>query len=87
MINVTVTACKARIENEEKDLQALWVTQFACVLAAAMFVLFGPAIMALFPIGLSGIMFFPMVHMYRNWKERLAQLLEATRNVPVNIDF
>lgn len=87
MINVTVAACKARIENEEHDLRALWITQFACVLLAALFVVFGPAIMALFPIGLSAIMFFPMIDMYRSWKERLAQLLEATRNVPVDIDF
>jgi len=87
MINVTVAECKARLNNEEKDLQSLWMVQFSCVCLAFLFVVLGPPLVAVFPIGLSAMVFFIQIHIYRNWKGRLDKLLEATRNIPVDIDF
>lgn len=87
MINIQVAQCKAVLENDTKDVRALLITMSALIFLGLMFAVFGPPLVAVIPLTIAFALVIPLGDHYQKYDRRLHALLEATRNIPVDIDF
>lgn len=87
MINVQVARCQSVLANETRDIRAILITQAGLIFLAIMFIVFGPPVVAILPLIIAFAMVIPFGDYYQKYSRRLSALLEATRNIPVDVDL
>jgi phosphoglycerol transferase MdoB-like AlkP superfamily enzyme len=87
MIAIQVATCKSVMANELKDVRALFTIYSVLLFMALGFALTSLWYLTALLIIVLIAMIIPLADYYWKWSKRIDVLLDATKNVPVHIDF